>query len=278
MILLALPERREQDRVEVDEVQIPGPAVTTIDGVQVEATELVAVVTKPDTVPETGGDLFIVIDDVGNNLSDLEYFLDVPGNYTFAILPDTPFAVESAERIRARGHGVILHQPMEAIGGQNPGPSALFTDMSQDEVLAILAHNIGQLKDVKGVNNHMGSKATADPVLMEIVMRFLKSRDLFFLDSVTSGESVAKTTAEEMQVSFAERNSLFLDNEDKEDLIQNALETGIKTAELQGSVVLIGHVKSRILADIISARYQELTDSGFVFRTMDEFDFSEEKE
>ena len=51
-----------------------------------------------------------------------------------------------------------------------------------------------------GVNNHMGSAATADPRVMRSVAGVLSDRGLFFLDSRTTDATVAERVAEEASV------------------------------------------------------------------------------
>ena len=48
-----------------------------------------------------------------------------------------------------------------------------------------------------GMNNHMGSKATADPALMTDVIGYLKSHGLLFIDSRTTADTVGARIAQE---------------------------------------------------------------------------------
>ena len=86
-------------------VQPPAPVVTTVS----------AVITPKEPV-ENLGTLVFVIDDAGNNLRELEPFLNISGPLTIAVLPGLPHSAEAAKRIREAGKEVILHQPMEALG------------------------------------------------------------------------------------------------------------------------------------------------------------------
>src|SRR5690606_41144538 len=54
------------------------------------------------------------------------------------------------------------------------------------------------LPHVSGVNNHMGSKATADPRVVSDVLRAVKEAGLFFLDSRTTADSVVAQVAREL--------------------------------------------------------------------------------
>ena len=218
-----------------------------------------------DKVPKKK-ELFVIIDDVGNNLSYLDAFLELPVPVTFAVMPGRPFSEESARRIIKAGFEIILHQPMEPLGGQNPGVGAIVTGMSEDEIIAVLDGNLKGLPSIMGINNHMGSKATADEKTMKSVMKYLSKKGMFFIDSFTTGRSVGEKVAEELNVPYAKRNSVFLDNDDDVERIENALRTGADVAGQMGNAILIGHVKTGALAKVIDKVSQELKDNGYAFR------------
>ena len=227
----------------------------------IEETHTVAPEIKTDA-PE----IYIVIDDVGNNLSSLRRQLQISVPVTFALMPDRPFSEESARLIKEAGFDMILHQPMEAMGGQNPGVGALYAGMDEDEIYKVLDSNLRGFPEIKGINNHMGSKVTANKKSMDAIMSYLAEREMFFLDSVTTGESVAEQTAAEKGVAFAKRNSLFLDNEDNVESIKKAFISGVEVAEATGRAIMIGHVKTALLTDVIEEAAGELKNAGYVFR------------
>ena len=84
---------------------------------------------SPGGIPERPvrpkGRIVIVVDDAGYNLEDLDPFLKFPGPLSIAVLPGLPHSREAARRIKAAGKELLLHQPMEALGGENPGPGAI---------------------------------------------------------------------------------------------------------------------------------------------------------
>lgn len=222
--------------------------------------------------PETGraGNLVFVIDDVGNNLNQLKYFLNIPYPVTFAIMPDREYSVECARLITEAGHHYILHQPMEAVSGADPGASAIMTGMSREEIHRILAHNFGQLPEAKGMNNHMGSKATSDQEVMDAVMEYLSENNLFFLDSYTISNSLGVEAAEKHNVRYLKRNSMFLDNDKDHESILNAINEGTKTAGKKGHAVMIGHIMTGELADTMLELYPNFIEDGFSLREISE--------
>jgi len=213
------------------------------------------------------GTLVFVIDDAGNNLHELDPFLRIPGPLTIAVLPGLPYSAEAARRIRTAGKEVILHQPMEAIGAQNPGPSAIYSGMGEEEIRSILTRNIAEIGPVAGINNHQGSKISMDREIVEIILRFCAERDLFFLDSRTTAETVIPSLARRLGLKIAERD-VFLDNEQDRDSMLRYISTGLTRAQRNGSAVMIGHVWSPALAPLLTEQYPVLTIQGYTLKTV----------
>src|SRR3546814_6117299 len=94
----------------------------------------------------------------------------------------------------------------------DPGPNVLSAALPRAELLQRLAWGLDRFEGYVGINNHMGSRFTASPEGMALVMGELKARGLLFLDSLTAGNSVAGALAAETGVPFAVR-AVFLDNE-----------------------------------------------------------------
>ena len=122
----------------------------------------------------------------------------------------------------------------------NPGPGALLTTMSPDELIAQLNANLDRLPNVKGVNNHMGSKLTASSEQMRQVFTTLKKRHLFFVDSRTTAQTLCRPSAELLQLPFAERD-VFIDHIQTEAFIEKQLKLLIKRARRQGYAIGIAH-------------------------------------
>ena len=212
------------------------------------------------------GTLVFVIDDAGNNLRELEPFLSIPGPLTIAVLPGLSYSAEAARRIRAAGKEVILHQPMEAIGGQNPGPGAIYSNMSADEIRAVLSRNIAEVGPVTGMNNHQGSKITMDKNIMQTILAFCSEHNLYFLDSRTTAETVAPELARQMGIKFAERN-VFIDNEQNKEAMLRYIAGGLTRAQRNGSAVMIGHTWSPELAPLLKEQFPLFMEQGYTIKT-----------
>ena len=214
--------------------------------------------------------LAFVIDDAGNNTRYLEAFLSFPGPLTIAVLPALPGSAETARRVRAAGKELILHQPMEALGGEDPGPGAIHTGMSLEEIRAIVEQNLDEIGPVAGMNNHQGSKITMDRNIMEVLLALCRERGIYFLDSKTIGTSAAPEAARRMGMRIGERH-VFLDNEpDRESMLQY-LGAGLKRARSQGGAVMIGHVWSPILAALLEEQYPAFTAQDYSLVTLSRY-------
>jgi polysaccharide deacetylase 2 family uncharacterized protein YibQ len=223
--------------------------------------------TKPPPTHEHRGTLIFVIDDAGNNLYELEPFLRFPGPLTIAVLPGLPYSAEAARQIRAAGKEVILHQPMEAIGGQNPGPGAIYVGMPPQEIQAMVERNLAEIGPVAGMNNHQGSKVTMDVTAMEIILTLCRNQGIYFLDSRTIADTVAPIVAAQMGIKIGERH-VFLDNiQDKASMIQY-VDVGLQKARQQGIAVMIGHTWSSELAGTLTELYPNLIKGGYSLSTL----------
>ncbi len=189
----------------------------------------------------------IVIDDVGYSLTGLKEFLALPFPLAFSVLPDLPHSREAGRLIVEAGKELLVHLPMEPSGGTNPGPGAVLTSQSDEEIRLLLERSLERLPRAVGLNNHMGSLATADRRVMGVVLEFLRGRGLFFLDSRTTADTAGPQLAGQLGVSLLER-TVFLDNESSAAYIEQALQHGVRAARLRGSAVLIGHVQDVELA------------------------------
>ncbi|MDY0220636.1 MAG: divergent polysaccharide deacetylase family protein [Desulfobacterium sp.] len=184
----------------------------------------------------------IIIDDIGfdKKLSLALAGLD-PG-LTLSILPGAPHAKAIAEALHQRGTEILLHLPMEPMEYPrvDPGPGALLSTMTPDELLYHLRENLDAVPHVAGVNNHMGSRMTTLSPQMKQIFTVLKQRNLFFVDSLTAKESLCRACAELLQVPFAQRD-VFLDNVQDQDYIKKQLDLLLDIAVRHGTAIGIGH-------------------------------------
>lgn len=185
----------------------------------------------------------LVIDDFGNHMSGTEEMLRLSVPFTVAVMPFLPTTKEDAEKAHAQGLDVIIHMPMEPVRGKRSwlGPGAITTDLSDEEIRSRVRAATEDVPYAVGMNNHMGSKATADPRVMRIVLEVCKEKGLFFLDSRTSARSVVGPISAELGVRTAS-NQLFLDEVYTYKHIHRQLDRFKKHLNGHETCIMIGHV------------------------------------
>ena len=253
-IVIALP-RSDAGRV----TDTPGPAE---DAERDPATPDTAA--RPDPEAPYRGTLYVVIDDAGYSLRELQPFLALPQPLTISVLPHLPRSVEAAERTREAGKEVMLHLPMEAGNGADPGPGAVYVALDDHDIRQRVLAAFASVPGAVGANNHMGSRATADRRVMDVVVSVLGENGGWFLDSRTSADSVVRAAAEAAGIPFLERH-VFLDNRRDRDYIRAAMAEGMEIASERGYAVMIGHVMVAELAEVLMEMYPAILDRGFEF-------------
>lgn len=200
-------------------------------------------VPKPEPVlPGRLPRVVIIIDDLGYDRGIAQKFIDLDGNLTFSVLPNSPFRKKIAAAAHAKGHETMLHLPMEPFEYPvvNPGPGVLLSSMSPDELISQLEKHLKAVPYIKGVNNHMGSKITSTSTQMYQIFSILKKKKLYFIDSRTTANSLCRPSARLLQLPFAERD-IFLDNVQEPVEIRKQVEALISLAKKHGSAVGIAH-------------------------------------
>jgi len=195
-----------------------------------------------------------------------EQFLKLQIPVTLSILPMTPHARDIAAEAVAAGKPIILHLPMEPeVGGPHadPGPGAITTAMNDAQVQAQVEADLAAVPSVPGANNHMGSKATSDPRVMRDVLEVFKRDNLFFIDSMTSPNSVGFSTARDLGVPTATRD-VFLDNQATLPYVENQLRNAQAVALRQGTAIAIGH-PNVATAQALDAMIPEMKAAGITF-------------
>ncbi len=190
----------------------------------------------------------VVIDDMGLDRARAQQTVDLPGPLTLAYLAYADDLAGQTRSARAAGHELLVHVPMEpGSASTDPGPNALLTTLTPVELARRVDWNLSQFSGFVGINNHMGSKATSDRPSMDVVMAALKQRGLLFLDSRTSGATVAQDVARDAGIP-ALRRDVFLDHDPSPLAVRAALLQVEKVAQEQGFAIAIGHPKDATIA------------------------------
>jgi polysaccharide deacetylase 2 family uncharacterized protein YibQ len=214
--------------------------------------------------PAHRGDVVLILDDVGFDRQPLAEAMEIDPNLNFAVLPNACNAVLFANTLNDRGFEVLCHLPMEPEGFPkvSPGPHAVLTSMTEGEIEATMHADLSAVPHARGVNNHMGSRATTDRRVMSTVLAALP-KGMYFIDSRTTGASVAGAMAHSMNVKTASR-SVFLDDVAEDAAIRTQLQTLMADAEAKGVAVGIGHMYPSTIR-VLTADAPRLRERGFRF-------------
>jgi len=206
---------------------------------------------KPNTAAADLPRLAVVLDDGG--LTDdglIKRLCKIPIRFSVAVLPGEAHSVECAELAHRAGKEVMVHLPMEPLSK----PAALYLGhhpimfgMTEDEVRAQVRQHLGAVPHCVGVNNHMGSRITANRQRMIWILEEVKAKCLFFVDSRTTKDTVAYSVAKELGVPAAQR-AIYLDNDKRFQEIQTQWQRAIASAGHDGQVLAIGHVSPETVA------------------------------
>jgi polysaccharide deacetylase 2 family uncharacterized protein YibQ len=200
--------------------------------------------------------LSIIIDDLGQSTERDNRTLALPGPVTMAIMPDTPHATDFARQAHKAGKTVILHMPMDPA----TGPYAWHPGIPIEELARRLDAALAKVPYAAGINNHMGSRMTAQREPMAWLMGELQRRHLFFVDSRTSAATVAAAEAQAQGLAHVSRD-VFLDDVRTTEAITGQLQQGIALARKQGSAVLIGHPYAQTL-EVLERELPKLKSQG----------------
>lgn len=223
-------------------------------------TDVVLLLPSPGVHRRTGK-IAIIVDDFGYQDDELvRGFCELPREVALSVLPFRKGTARIAEELCKSGHEVLLHLPMEPYKA-NPGKGAIYVRMSEEEIERKVKEALSQVPCAVGVDNHMGSKATEDRRVMRAILKVLRRRGLFFVDSRTSARSVGYEVALEMGVRAAERTK-FLDVVEKREAIVRTLRELADAAAEKGAAVGICHAKPLTL-EVLKEELPRLEKMGF---------------
>lgn len=212
--------------------------------------------------------LALVIDDLGYSKKALPLLKDINKPVTVAVLPHLAFSEDLARELHQKGFEVILHLPMENEAGTDPGPGAIRSDMSDEEIQRQIEEDLKTVPFAVGVNNHMGSKATQEARVMKVVLEDLRGKNLFFLDSLTTTSVTRKVAQEEHWLVHA--RDVFIDNQNSEPDIRSQMEEIKQKALQKKQLIAIGHFRKGTL-QVIGEYVDILEDAGIQFVPLSNF-------
>ena len=182
--------------------------------------------------------LIIILDDVSFNY-EVKEIKQIPFKVTPSFFPPTkvhPNTPLYAKEFR----DYMVHVPMQAINYPHPEPDTIDINWSYTQIKNRMNYIHKIFPNAKFINNHTGSKFTANLTEMKKLFKVLKKENLGFVDSKTTPYSKAKQAENIYHIPFYSRD-IFLDNKQNIKYIQNQLKKAVKIAKKRGYAIAIGH-------------------------------------
>ncbi len=187
--------------------------------------------------------LAIIIDDVGTG-EQAQKIAALPVRVTPSIFP--PEYQRKDTRSLARGfEHYAIHLPMEASSAKNNSATLRASD-NYEKLNGVIAKLRADFPNAKFINNHTGSKFTADERAMQNLLRAMNEHGFLFIDSRTSPATKAKAAMKGLGMRYVHRD-VFLDNQNSVTAVRKKLREAVALAKKQGYAIAIGHPKSSTL-------------------------------
>ncbi len=229
-----------ETKPELDLLDLPADlSAANVDIVLQPSRPIVERVSLPPSEPQLP-QITIVMDDLGLDPETTRRAIALPAEVTLSFLPYGRASQGLAAEALARGHEVMVHIPMEPEGDADPGPNALLTGHSSEQIALSLARQLDLFPGAIGFNNHMGSRFTADVRSLLPVMREARARGLLFLDSRTTANTLAAKIGAAAGAKTVSRD-VFLDHAVGADGLLAQLDELENTARATGRAIAIAH-------------------------------------
>jgi len=264
VVVLLIVLKKQQDHLtelesEVVETEVPKVYPDSLKEKPAEAEKV-----EISQIPMRGV-IGIIIDDFGYRNDHISNgFLEIPAKLTYAIIPGHDHSQSFSKRAYDAGYEIIVHLPMENIGKTYGEEEYVLMSYFQDDEIKNRIHKaFDHLPESIGLNNHQGSRGTADSRVMTHVANVIKEKKKFFIDSRTTSNSLAESTMRKYGVPTNKRD-IFLDNELDEEKIKAQLMKLADVSERKGIAIGIGHVKPQTL-NVLAREIPILQEKGFRF-------------
>lgn len=264
VVVLLIVLKKQQDHLTELENDIVETEITTISPDTLEEQTSSQTPVETEKIPMRGV-IGLIIDDFGYRNDHVSNgFLQLPGKLTYAIIPGHDYSQLFSKKAYDAGYEIIVHLPMENIGKTyGEEEYVLMSYFQDDEIKNRINKAFDLLPESIGLNNHQGSRGTADSRVMTLVAGVIKEKKKFFIDSRTTNNSLAETTMRKYGVPTNKRD-VFLDNELDEEKIKIQLLELADVSEEKGIAIGIGHVKPQTL-NVLAKEIPVLQKKGFRF-------------
>lgn len=195
--------------------------------------------------------LAIIIDDVSTS-AQVREIQNTKLILTPSFFPPTKSEPNTPKLSRKFGF-FMIHLPVEALNFHSPQPDTLTTASTLKEIDAVIKNIRKNFPKAIFINNHTGSKFTANEHSMDMLISVLIKYNFKFIDSVTTAKTKGKIATKKYGMRYVKRD-IFIDNIEDSKEIRNMLKKAVKIAQKNGYAIAIGHPKKITLSTLKNSR------------------------
>ncbi len=182
--------------------------------------------------------LAIIIDDV-SVASHVRAIKSLGYNLTMSFLPPSKARPNSAV-LAAKEDFYMVHLPMEAQSYSAEEPNTLRIISSQSEISSRVKKIKKLFPKVRYINNHTGSKYTANETAVNKLVIALNKNNISFVDSRTTSKTKVPRVMKNFGLKYIARD-VFLDHHTDIAYIKKQIKKAIHIAKIEGMAIAIGH-------------------------------------
>ena len=191
--------------------------------------------------------LAIIIDDV-QTARQVKAIKSLHLPLTMSFLPPRAARPNSA-KLAAHEKFYMVHLPMEAMHFSAEEPDTLRVSDSQQKISKRVAFIKKEFPKVHYINNHTGSKFTANEVAMNRLIYAFNKNHIRFIDSRTTAKTMAPKVLKNYGLKYVARD-VFLDHHMDKAYVLKQIKIAIKVAKAHGHAIAIGHPHKETLEAI----------------------------
>ena len=183
---------------------------------------------------------------------EINGFLEIDIPFTATVIPFEDYTEETVDILSKNGVELMVHMPMEpeSYPRNDPGKHAIYIKLPPDEIKKRIRAAIENIPLAVGMNNHMGSKATAHKRTMEIVAGALVESGLFFVDSRTSLYSCAEQEVAKRGIPTTHQDGNIDVESDTSAIARRFIELALSSRENDNGALIVGHARPNTLIAI----------------------------
>jgi len=201
---------------------------------------------KPVLAEETKSYMVIVIDDFGEDRAGVDDMLSLDIPLTCAVMPSLTYSAQDATIAHEHGHEVILHMPLEStvnLPRSWYGPEMICTSDSPEIAIQKLKKAFDTVPFAQGLNFHMGAALPHNKTIVDEIVKYTTTHNLYFLDSKTDQNSIIKEVCQNNHANFLERDFFLEKHGSKSEYYAvQKLNEAIDVSKQKGYSIVIGHV------------------------------------